>query len=117
MKVLLVVDDGHQLRSFHERVFDDIDQRTLRFMAANAIARADQLVPKFLENDAHLQVGQSLVASANSITASASTLTQGELARVAGFSGNTCEQCGSLNMKQTGTCETCQDCGWNKGCG
>lgn len=38
-------------------------------------------------------------------------------AQARGYSGNVCESCGGLNMVRTGTCETCQDCGWNKGCG
>jgi ribonucleoside-diphosphate reductase alpha chain len=46
-----------------------------------------------------------------------STLTQSEIARNSGFTGNACEQCGSFNLRRTGTCETCEDCGWNKGCG
>src|SRR3954462_4319269 len=46
-----------------------------------------------------------------------STLTQSEIARHSGFTGNACEQCGGFNLRRTGTCETCEDCGWNKGCG
>jgi hypothetical protein len=46
-----------------------------------------------------------------------STLTQGEIAREQGFTGNPCQQCGGLRLKRSGTCETCQDCGWNAGCG
>jgi predicted RNA-binding Zn-ribbon protein involved in translation (DUF1610 family) len=46
-----------------------------------------------------------------------STLTQAEIARNSGYTGNACEQCGSFNLRRTGTCETCEDCGWNKGCG
>jgi len=31
--------------------------------------------------------------------------------------GKYCKDCGGANMIRTGTCETCQDCGSNEGCG
>jgi ribonucleoside-diphosphate reductase alpha chain len=35
------------------------------------------------------------------------------------YSGSVCPdpKCGSINIKRTGACETCQDCGANTGCG
>ncbi len=36
---------------------------------------------------------------------------------VGSVTGNSCSECGSLNMLRTGRgCETCQDCGSNTGC-
>lgn len=51
------------------------------------------------------------------IAKNASTMTQGEMAKASGFTGGVCEQCGGFELVRTGTCETCQSCGWNKGCG
>jgi ribonucleoside-diphosphate reductase alpha chain len=34
-----------------------------------------------------------------------------------GYTGSICDQCGSLRMRRTGTCETCMDCGNAGGCG
>lgn len=39
-----------------------------------------------------------------------------ELARRKGYTGNTCDTCGGLNVLQTGHCETCQDCGTTSAC-
>lgn len=44
-------------------------------------------------------------------------LTHGEASgAVAGFTGDTCIHCQSLNMVRSGTCQTCQDCGETTGC-
>ncbi len=37
-------------------------------------------------------------------------------ARVQGFSGEQCENCGSMRVKQNGTCMVCEDCGMTTGC-
>jgi len=34
-----------------------------------------------------------------------------------GYTGNTCEKCGSFRMVRAGACECCQDCGTSGGCG
>jgi hypothetical protein len=44
-------------------------------------------------------------------------MTQQEMARMAGKTGNVCTGCGGFNLVRTGSCETCQDCGHNAGCG
>lgn len=31
--------------------------------------------------------------------------------------GNPCPGCGGANLVRTGSCVTCQDCGYNEGCG
>lgn len=48
---------------------------------------------------------------------SPATMTQAEIARAQGFTGDVCRQCGSFAMKRTGTCQTCTACGFNEGCG
>ncbi len=37
-------------------------------------------------------------------------------ARVQGYSGEQCENCGSVRVKQNGTCKVCEDCGMTTGC-
>ncbi|MBO8092474.1 MAG: vitamin B12-dependent ribonucleotide reductase [Prosthecochloris sp.] len=37
-------------------------------------------------------------------------------ARVQGYSGEQCENCGSMRVKQNGTCKVCEDCGMTTGC-
>lgn len=34
-----------------------------------------------------------------------------------GYTGDVCERCGSMRMKRSGACLTCEDCGENSGCG
>lgn len=34
----------------------------------------------------------------------------------AGFTGNTCNECGSMQMVRNGTCEKCNSCGATTGC-
>ena len=33
-----------------------------------------------------------------------------------GYTGNSCEVCKSFEMRRTGTCLTCENCGANTGC-
>lgn len=33
-----------------------------------------------------------------------------------GYSGDSCSTCGSLRMRRSGTCQTCEDCGSTSGC-
>lgn len=37
-------------------------------------------------------------------------------ATASGFTGNTCADCGSLQMVRNGTCEKCSSCGTTTGC-
>lgn len=39
-----------------------------------------------------------------------------EQATEAGFTGNSCDECGSLQMVRNGTCEKCNSCGATTGC-
>lgn len=34
-----------------------------------------------------------------------------------GYTGNVCTHCGSARMRQSGTCEVCDDCGESGACG
>jgi hypothetical protein len=44
-------------------------------------------------------------------------MTQAEIARSQGFTGDGCDGCGQFAMKRGGTCLTCQACGTTTGCG
>lgn len=46
----------------------------------------------------------------------AAMMTQGEIARESGFTGDVCKKCGGFHMVRSGTCVTCADCGDNDGC-
>jgi ribonucleoside-diphosphate reductase alpha chain len=37
-------------------------------------------------------------------------------ARVQGYTGEQCENCGSMRVRQNGTCKVCEDCGTTTGC-
>ena len=37
-------------------------------------------------------------------------------AKVQGYSGEQCENCGSVRVRQNGTCKVCKDCGMTTGC-
>ena len=37
-------------------------------------------------------------------------------AKVQGYTGEQCEKCGSMRVKQNGTCKVCEDCGTTTGC-
>ncbi len=43
------------------------------------------------------------------------TFTQRESAASRGYTGNSCQDCGSFAMKRTGVCETCEACGSTSG--
>lgn len=46
----------------------------------------------------------------------ASLKTQVLQAKVQGYTGEQCENCGSMRVKQNGTCKVCEDCGTTTGC-
>lgn len=45
----------------------------------------------------------------------ADTLTP-ESAKVSGYTGSICNVCGSVRMRNTGHCMTCEECGSTTGC-
>lgn len=55
------------------------------------------------------------VASAATTKASAATAAISE-ARLKGYTGDTCGECGGFTVRRKGTCLAC-DCGWTGGCG
>ncbi len=40
-----------------------------------------------------------------------------EQARQSGYTGDACTACGGMNVKRTGTCTVCENCGSSGGCG
>ncbi len=44
------------------------------------------------------------------------TLTEREIARSQGFTGDTCSNCGGAHMQVAGHCYVCADCGTTTGC-
>lgn len=69
------------------------------------IARIRMTIPPPFEQEAHIPKTE------------APLLTQGEMARTAGYTGDVCRSCYSHRLKRTGSCITCEDCGSNEGCG
>ena len=47
--------------------------------------------------------------------AAVDTMTQGEIARASGYTGDVCQTCGEFRMKRSGTCLTCEACGSTSG--
>lgn len=43
-------------------------------------------------------------------------MTQGEIARTQGFTGDCCTGCGGFSMRRNGTCLLCAECGTTTGC-
>ena len=38
------------------------------------------------------------------------------MARASGYTGDECQTCGSVRMRNNGTCKVCDDCGSSSGC-
>ncbi len=97
--------------------------------AVDEIAPADA-VDQDKGGDANGQAGHEqntagITASSSQHTASAPKAesepagiadTQIIQARVQGYSGEQCENCGSMRVRQNGTCKVCEDCGMTTGC-
>lgn len=45
------------------------------------------------------------------------TMTQKEISRTKGYTGDCCDSCHQFTMKRVGTCLTCDSCGSTTGCG
>jgi hypothetical protein len=43
-------------------------------------------------------------------------LSQGEIAKAKGFTGDPCDICGNFSLRRNGTCLVCVDCGATTGC-
>lgn len=50
------------------------------------------------------------------VLATVQTMTQGEMARAQGYTGDCCTTCGQFRMKQSGHCLVCDGCGTTTGC-
>ncbi|ASQ90047.1 ribonucleoside-diphosphate reductase, adenosylcobalamin-dependent [Prosthecochloris sp. GSB1] len=66
--------------------------------------------------EASAVAGQAKKAAAQSGRVSESVDAQVIQAKVQGYSGEQCENCGSMRVKQNGTCKVCEDCGMTTGC-
>lgn len=44
------------------------------------------------------------------------TLTQGEIAKASGYTGDVCGTCQSLKVRRNGSCLVCDECGTTTGC-
>lgn len=67
-------------------------------------------------SDAILRKGQEWKVPVVKPAPESPTLTQAEMARVYGYTGDVCKGCGQFTMRRTGPCLTCQVCGFNEGC-
>ncbi|NEX13598.1 MAG: ribonucleoside-diphosphate reductase, adenosylcobalamin-dependent [Prosthecochloris sp.] len=69
-----------------------------------------------LSDSASLSGEQPAAAVAAVQEKAGSVHTQFIQARVQGYSGEQCENCGSMRVRQNGTCKVCEDCGMTTGC-
>lgn len=49
-------------------------------------------------------------------TNSSSSISSAKKSRSEGYTGDSCDICGSFKTRRTGSCWTCEDCGTNGGC-
>lgn len=96
---VLVVTDGRSIRTIHPN-------------GMGAFAPKIERIARSL-----IGLPVSIVKRAEPPKAANATLTQGEIARQQGYSGDCCPQCMNFKMRRTGTCLTCDACGHNAGCG
>jgi hypothetical protein len=104
----VVVSYQDKMRNFHRAAFLEDEVAVLDRVVAKAVARAEGMSKSFDHDVARQRMLEARHAGDEVAVAKAS-----------GFTGNACTnpQCGSFNVRRTGTCETCQDCGNNAGCG
>ena len=78
---------------------------------ANGLAASESAVSDV--STASLQSGGAAKAEKE---VSGNVETQIIQAKVQGYSGEQCENCGSMRVRQNGTCKVCEDCGMTTGC-
>ena len=100
---MIVADISGMMRVIGARAMTDNERAAVEQILRSRFSTPDQVIPP-----AKTPMNPPKVTE---------MMTQGEIARAQGYTGNPCHHCGSLRMKMSGTCETCQDCGWNPGCG
>src|SRR5947209_1633660 len=81
-----------------------------RASAARGEASAHQ------EPDMPLFSGALAVAASVEVTASDPRLAQIQEARMKGYEGDSCEECGNFTLVRNGTCLKCDTCGGTSGC-
>jgi ribonucleoside-diphosphate reductase alpha chain len=50
------------------------------------------------------------------VGSAAKTLTESEMARLKGYEGDPCGECGNFTLVRNGTCLKCNTCGGTSGC-
>lgn len=99
---VITISDGIVIRTLHRPAFNATDLAALDAIIDRALVMPSpaQPVPKVKEIPPE----------------KAATLTQGEIAREQGYTGDPCDACGAFKLIRTGTCVTCTGCGANSGC-
>lgn len=64
----------------------------------------------------NLLLEQTVAPNPEPTSASTGLLTQGEIARQQGYTGDCCSHCHQFRMKQSGHCMVCDACGTTTGC-
>ncbi len=88
----------------HVKAVDEVPETDAeaKLKANGSSAHADILEPEIV---AHAEPGVSGVRKSQVFQA-----------KVQGYTGEQCENCGSMRVKQNGTCKVCEDCGMTTGC-
>ncbi len=79
------------------------------------VKAVDEMVESNGENG-HAPVAEPSLALHIEPERSATRTSQVYQAKVQGYTGEQCENCGSMRVKQNGTCKVCDDCGMTTGC-
>jgi hypothetical protein len=123
--------DGHRLRSLHPSVLSQADREAIEAGIRRQVERLAKLErghPEPPQGTTEALGASSLnpmtpfrapipPEEAHVLKAEAPLMTQGEMARTAGYTGDVCTVCHGFRLKRTGSCVTCEDCGSNAGCG
>ena len=64
----------------------------------------------------HTQVPEPALVVHAELSHTSALQSQAYQAKVQGYTGEQCENCGSMRVKQNGTCKVCEDCGMTTGC-
>jgi len=65
---------------------------------------------------AHVRRAAPTNGKAHAVKAAHGSLTQSEIAKYQGYTGDSCQVCGNFKMVQTGVCKKCDVCGNSSGC-
>mgnify|MGYP001247246308 CR=1 FL=1 len=78
-----------------------------------AVAKADSPVEALFEQHGSAAVAAQPAAQA---PAKPAATDHASIAKLKGFTGNSCSSCGSFEMRRNGACELCGSCGASSGC-